>query len=270
MYENALGQLPMRPLYFFRKSLQSLENPTYLSKRWPWLYWKIYEFSWDRFYWIFNNNLAKVSILASAAGYLLFLNDILLENFEFTVITDNGSSVLGLSTRSKLALIYFGLILIALGRLIYLWRRPHSIKLGPSLCQWVNFGLREFTYSAFLGLHHEIRQNQHRTLYGKYYDDDWDAFTEDATWRESGRTHDLKPDEKRQSREAVNFSAAKQRHEDVLRSLLMDRYYEKAAKNKIGLLFALMFALPGYAIFLIPNIDLFLTISASFITVVGP
>ena len=52
--------------------------------------------------------------------------------------------------------------------------------MGPRLQDWVAFGLENYTYYDFRSLHNEIRTNEHRTTYGKYYDDDWDAFTEDA------------------------------------------------------------------------------------------
>ncbi len=248
-----------------RSALKSLENPTFLSRRTPWLYWRVYNFSWSSYYWIFNNNLSKASILASAAGYLLYLNDFLLNDFGFGVITSNYSSVIGIDTRSKLAMIYFGLIFIAAGRVIFLLRRPSSIRFGPSQNAWVNHGLNEFTYYDFHRLHGDIRENGHRTLYGKYYDDEWEAFSDDARWSSSGRTDGMDDDQKRRDRDHVGYSNAKSRHEDVLRSILIDRYDEFSAHNKIGLAVALLFAVVGYILFFLPNVDLFLTIARSFL-----
>ncbi|MEX0316993.1 MAG: hypothetical protein AB3N21_03530 [Ruegeria sp.] len=249
------------------QKLKFLENPVALSKKWPWLYWRIYNFSWKDYFWIFDNKLSKASILASAAGYLLYLNDILIHNgFGFEGITNNFTSVFGLDTRQKLSLIYFGLILISLSRLLFLWRRPNSIRLGPDLSSWVIHGLREFTFYDFNELHGDITYNTHRTLYGKYYTDDWEAFVEDARWEQSGKTSELSPAQKKRSRSNVDFSTAKAKHEDLLRSILIDRYYEYSARNKISLLAALALATIGYIMFLLPNFDLLLTVVRSHIS----
>jgi hypothetical protein len=254
----------LKLLFKIRRVLKSFENPTFLAKRTKWLYWMIYNFSWDGFYWIFDNKLAKSSVFASTVGYLIYLNDIVLENFGFSVIANSTESFFGIDTRSKLVMIYFGLILVAIGRLVYLWRRPHTLRFGPGLQTWVAYGLANFTFGEFQTLHQDIRVNGHRSTYGKYYDDDWDAFQEDACWADSGQGQNL-GESKLLSRKGVHFGEAKSRHEDVLRSILIDRYFEYSARNKFGLFAALLTSLPGYLMFFVPNLDLFLTIAFSFL-----
>ncbi|WP_233489414.1 hypothetical protein, partial [Rhodovulum sp. 12E13] len=131
-----------------------------------------------------------------------------------------------------------------------------ELRRPASETEHVNFGLKNFTYGDFWALHEQVRNEGHRTRYGKYYDDLWDAFADDATWREAGRyTSDAK-DRKRQDRARYDYTQAKSRHEDLLRSLLIDRYCEFSAKNKPGLFLALTFAVPGYVMFLLPSLDL--------------
>ncbi len=250
-------------LFRIRRIFRSLENPTFLSRKWPALYWAVYNFSWSTWYSIFENGLSKISPLATVAGYSIIFNDILVKDFGFKFITGNATSVLGLDVRTKLVCLYFGLVFLAAGRMIYLLRRPMSISSGPDLASWVSYCLKNFTFSDFLQLHNDIRQNQHRTLYGKYYDDDWSAFREDAVWLRSGRTQGLSDDEKQKDREQVSYSVAKERHEDLLRSILIDRYAEYSARNKVSLLFALLFSIPGTFLFLLPTADIFLTIIKS-------
>ena len=162
-----------RAYYLIVNALESLNNPLYLSRRFSWLYWKIYDLTWSRSYWLFSNPIARSSILLSVVGYAIFLSDLVVNNYGFDAISSKQRSVLGFDSREKLVLIYFGILFISFARGIFLLRRPNTIKLGPSQSEWVAFGLREFTYGDFLRLHGDIQHNQHRTLYGKYYTDDW-------------------------------------------------------------------------------------------------
>jgi hypothetical protein len=246
------------------QALRSLENPLYLSKRFKWLYWKIYGFTWSNYVWLLDNTLARFSPAASAAGYLIYLNDFLVTKFGFEFVTRGEGSAFGLDIRLKLAMIYFGLIFVAMGRGIYLARRPNVILHGPMLSDWVAFGLQNFVFSDYSIMHHEI-QNGHRTLYGKYYTDTWEAFKEDAVWEQSGRSDGMDTTQKRNSREHVGFAQAKQRHEDLLRSILIDRYYERAASRKVSLFFSVLLAAFGSVLFLIPSLDLFFSILFTFL-----
>lgn len=241
--------------------MDSLENPTFIKKP-KWLYWAIYHFSWSDWFWLFENRIAKASPFASAVGYLIYLNDYVSEQFGFDFVTQ-GISVIGLSGRQKLLMVYFGLVFLAIARLIYLWRRPTSIRFGPTAQEFSNYTMANFTFSDFLSLYQDIEQNGNRTLYGKYYTDDWEAFCEDATWAESGRTKGMDRAQKIKSRENVSFKNARERHEDLLRSISLDRYYQYSASRKISLTFALGVCLFGYGLFLLPNLDLFLSVLLS-------
>lgn len=248
---------------WYRKFSGSFDNPNWMNKYSKFLYWRIYDFSWEGWHCLFNNALARRSTIASFIGYLIILNDLVASELGFEFILNGSNSILNLNTRTRLHLLFFGLLFIAFARLIFLWARPHVIKFGPSLHEWVNFGLREFTFTDFQRMHGAIREKGHRTGYGKYYDDDWDAFVEDAIWKESGRTGRKIDCDKRESRRHVNYSTAKQRHEDLLRCILIDRYYEIAASNKPALLASIILALPGYFMFLLPSVDLSLSIAYS-------
>lgn len=234
-----------------------LENPLFLSKYLPFLYWKVYDLSWISFYPIFESQISRYSPWASCAGYFVFLSDALVKHLGFKFITDGASSAFGLSIEDKLILIYIGSISLTIRRIIYLTGRPGPIKYGPDQAAWVKFGLENFTFGDFQGMHHDIRENGHRTIYGKYYDDDWDAFKTDAIWDQSGKSPNSRANG---NRERFSFTAAKLKHEDVLRSILIDRYHQYCAKYKIRLVMGLIFTLPGLAMFLTPSIDLFITL----------
>lgn len=254
----------MRKLY--SRFSQLFDNPLWLPYYFRSLYWRTYNFSWANHIATFENPIAKVSILGSSVGYLIFLNDYMVEHLGFEYVTSGAASLFGLDLRIKLQLLYFGFMLIAFARAIYLYSRPWVIRNGPSEEKFVDYGLKNLTYGDFARLHRDIRENQHRTLYGKYYDDHWDAFAEDATWKDAGNTKRLDPKELLTSRQNVDFSQAKSRHEDLLRSILRDRYAEYSARNKPALLLALAVAFLGYSLFLLPNLDLAITIVSSTFT----
>lgn len=248
----------MKRLY--RKLNGSLNNPLWLSKHASWLYWRVYGFSWSSYIGVLDNPATRASLPATAVGYAIYLNDIAVENFGFSLATKDTQSVLSLSTLDKLYLFYFGALLVALGRVVYLLGRPRVIKKGPSLEEWVAYGMSEFTAADFFRLYSDIEENGHRTPYGKYYTDDWEAFWEDAVWKQSGQSLSSDDQTKRATRERVDYSASKTRHENLLRSLLIDRYAEYSATNKPALLLAIILTIPGYILFILPSVDLALTI----------
>ena len=246
-------------MWDIRRSLKSLENPTFLANRWTWLYWRVYRFSWANYLILFENSVSRISLFFPVVGYLILLSDQAAEVISFHDLSGS-TTVFGLSMRERLILLYFGLVLIALSRVIYLWRRPHTIHLGPTEVRWVNYGLKEFMYINFLRMHQDIEENGHRTTYGKYYTDDWEAYADDARWKLSGRSEHLDEDAKKRDRSSVNHFRSKERHDDLLRAILIDRYYEYSARRKLSLAAALTFALSGYALFFVPSVELFLTV----------
>ncbi len=246
----------------FRRLENWLNNPSSLFTICPNAYFVIYNFSWDKWIFIFENRISRVALLFTGIGYFILLNDYVTSEIGFKNITDGKNSVLTISNDAKLRFLYFGSLLIALGRLIYLWKRPSSIKFGPDLSSWVHYGFTELTYSDLHAMNDQIDTKGHRTLYGKYYTDDWEAFAEEARWQQSGKSEKLSGLEKRKNRQYVNFRAAKECHENLIRSILIDRYFEYAASRKFTLLVAITLSSFGFVLFFIPALDLFLTILA--------
>ncbi len=248
-----------------------LRNPQPLAKSYNWLYWRIYNLNWEKFLPLLDNRISQLAPLSSIVGYLIYLNDILTEHMGFNLVTGSEASTLGLSFRNKLILIYIGLLLIAIGRFLFLWRRPNVIRFGPSREQWCDHAMKTLTAQDFFSFHQDIRQNGHRTLYGKYNDNDWTAFWEDANWKMSSvmdPSNDTSlrtsyNEQLRESRKHVDYYAARLRHESLLRSILIDRYDELAASHKLGLILSILFSSVGFVFFLLPNFDLLLTVISS-------
>lgn len=218
-----------------------------------------YNFSWGNYGNILNHPVTNISLFIPIFGYLILFNDNIIGSIEFKELlgeTDQKLYFL-VSPQIRIKLIYFGLIFIALSRLIYLIRRPYAVKLGHDQFTYTDVALKYFTYSDYLRIHNNIREYGHNSLFGKYYDDDWDAFAEDAIWKESGRLDQSNRAAKLKSRTRVSFHEAKQRHEDLLRSMITDSYIGKATQRQMSLLSALALFGLGTVCLLIPSFDLF-------------
>ncbi|MGR3342236.1 MAG: hypothetical protein ACU0DI_03255 [Paracoccaceae bacterium] len=220
-----------------------------------------YNFYWDDYYNLLNGRVTAAVSLTPIFGYLILFNDYILEDLDFTeLVGSDVSTTLFLSSEGRLRLIYFGLILVALARALYVLRMPYVVKQGKNLREYVNLGLENFTVYDFVQLHHRIQNSGHYSVYGKYYTDDWEAFLEDARWKESGNSHGLSPNKKKESRSGIHSIEAKRRHDDLLRSMLIDNYYSGRSIRKYTLATCVIAALTGYLFLLIPSVDLFLRV----------
>jgi len=89
---------------------------------------------------------------------------------------------------------------------------------------YVERALQHFTASAYIDIHGTIRHEGHHTLHGKYYDADYDAFLDMALGKRAGtRGRDA---------ETANWSEAKKRYEELLRSMLIENFYRNNVKRR--------------------------------------
>lgn len=215
--------------------------------------------SWWRVVALFENRLTKNAYLFTSVGYLILLNDILIDGFGFRLLTSDVNSILGISAASKLSLVYFGFLFLTIGRIGYLIARPHAIKHGPMPDHFVDWGLKNLTYFELQDLYANVQNNEGHTLYGKnIYDDDWIAFRDDAHWEHSGAT---KSKVKQERKERFSFAAAKEKHESMLRALLLDTYFESSDRRRLALSILVCICTLGHALILIPSFDLALSIA---------
>jgi len=153
-----------------------------------------------------------------------------------------------------------GFMLLATANLLYLFWRPHVLKLGETEEKFIQYYLENATASSFLQLHNTHRQTgfDPLTQEGKYYNDDWDLFWREAVWPFRGKNKLQKEDHSATlpGYERVNFVEAKRRHQSVLLSLLRETYFRESRKRRLSLVICIVTALAGYTALVIPSADL--------------
>lgn len=212
-----------------------------------------YNYCWSDYIFLFDGWIAKCAMAVPIVGYLILFNDSVSQHISFNNLTGETISWLGLSSDARLKLIYFALIFLGTANIFYRMRRPHIFKIGTNQVDYVENALRHFTASAYIDINGTIRHEGHVTTHGKYYDADYDDFLDDALGREEGD---------RRGQKSGNWAAAKNKHEHLLRSMLIDNFFRYNVKRRGSLTACIMVALIGYVLLFIPSVDLFLKVLA--------
>lgn len=217
-----------------------------------------YNFSWDQFTWYLNGNVAKAARFVPIVGYLVIFNDYVTDQITFQNLTNEVQSTLFLDPDVRLRLIFFGFLFLAAANALYFLMRPYTIKIGESSEEFSEYYLNQVPSHVFLRLHQEIRQEEHWTPDGKYFDDDWNLFWREAQWPFSGQNqlekHSKLSDLNGYDR--VDYEQAKNRHKSVLLSILRETYFRESRKRRPQLVLVIALATFGYAMLLVPSIDL--------------
>jgi hypothetical protein len=187
-------------------------------------------------------------------GYLIIFNDTISQHLSFNKLAGENTIDFGLSSIERLKLIYFGLIFLGSANIIYRIRRPFIIKLGRNTFEYVTNALSQFTISEYINIHGTIRHEGHQTLYGKYYDSEYETFLDMALGKKRiGNDRD---------ESTAHWVGAKNKHEGLLRSMLIENFFRNDIKRRWSLTLCIFLSLVGYFLLLIPSADLFLKVVA--------
>jgi hypothetical protein len=234
---------------------------TWLAARWD-AFW--YNFAWPDYVGLLNGPLAKLALFFPVIGYAILFNDFIAQKYAFSELTGDLKATYFLPENTRLRLVFFGLMLLASANLLYRWRRPYCLRLGESLSEYTDCMMRFATAGTFLEMHRQIRGAGFDpwTVDGKYYDDDWDLFWREAVWTESGQNvlQSKNHSQELPGYERVDFTAAKQRHQTLLLSIIRETYFRESRKRRGWLISALILASSGYALMLLPSVDLTLRV----------
>lgn len=221
-----------------------IENLKYtITRKWQTF---LYNYKWSDYVQILNGPYAKLALAIPIFGYLVLFNDYIVDNLSFSEIAD--SEELWLNSTNRLRFVYFGLIFLATANVIYYFKRAWVLRLGKTEKEFLEYGLTYFTSSDFLHFHQKIRDG-HYTSNGKYYDSEWDGFWAMAVGEEGIENN-----------RPGDWKMAKNKYENLLLSILKETYFSSCVDRKIYLTIALVFALVGYLLIIIPSIELFLRI----------
>ena len=218
------------------------------------MYWQTfkYNFRWSDYIWLMNGWLNKFAFAIPAIGYLILFNDSVVSILNFQQLTGSNLLYSGLHSGARLKLIYFGLIFMGTANMMYFVFRPHVLRLAESETPYVTKAFEIYTVREYININDRINLHGHVTLYGKYYDAEWDFFIKEALGT-LGTNEQI-------GAIIGNWASAKSRHENLLRSMLLDNFFRYDTGRRIKLTITIAISMTGYVLIFIPSLDLFIKV----------
>jgi hypothetical protein len=216
-----------------------------------------YNFKWPDFVWLLDNWIVRLTVAVPIIGYLILFNDGLSNNLTFNSLANEGSLQFGLSGATRLKLLYLGLLTLGLANCLFRVFRPSVMKLGDDQHEYVSNGLKHFTFITYLSIHDRNRHSGYdaKTLHGKYYDSEWDEFERVAVGEESPSLHGS-----RKNPRSADWNVAKLKYENLLRSILIENYFQRVTSKRVLLCCIVVLAASGYLLLAIPSCDILLKV----------
>ena len=217
--------------------------------------WRVfqYNYSWPDYVWLLDGWIARSAMAIPVVGYLILFNDSVSEHLKFENLAAENTSPSGLSSGARLKFIYLGLLFLGCANISYRLVRPTVMRLGINQYDYVEAGLKHFTFSSYLNMHDAIRHSGFgpHTIHGDYYDIEWDGFKAAALGPEAGASGD---------RVEAHWVGAKSKYEGLLRSILIETYIRNVIKRRGLLSICIFLALVGYVFLTVPSADLFVKV----------
>ena len=210
----------------------------------------VHNFRWDDYVAMFNGIGSKFVVLVPLIGYLIIFNDIIIDNFGFETLIGHSGSELLLTDVTRLKLVYFGLIILALSHLTFRLRKPLALRQVDTQEQYIKFAHEVFSPRDYIEIEGRISKNGHTTLYGKDELCHWESFREAI-----GR-----PDSNDKS---YNYTEALKRYKNLTTCLAIDNFVYQVTSRKKSLLLSLILYFSGVMLLAVPSIDLFLKVLIS-------
>jgi hypothetical protein len=214
----------------------------------------VYNFGWSTYVILFDGWIAKGAMAVPVIGYLILFNDSVSQHLSFNKLASENVVGFGLSSVTRLKLIYFGLILLGSANILYRLARPFIFKVGTNEFEYVEKALRHFTVSAYININDIVGHEGHHTLHGKYYDAEYDAFL-DLALGNAGTAG-------QRDESTADWTAAKHKYEGLLRSMLIENFLRNNVRHRLALAGCLILSVAGYFLLFIPSADLFFKVMA--------
>jgi|TARA_B110000090_G_C13234538_1_gene389993 hypothetical protein len=213
-----------------------------------------YNFCWSDYVNYIDGWIPKLALTVPIIGYIILFNDSISSLLVFQKIANEGSLSFGLSDLQRLRFLYFGLISLGLSNFIYRIQRPQHFKIGKNLADYTRSCLELLNLGDYSQMHFTIRKRGHLTSNGKYYDSEWDGFVSLATNTNEGTGRALRDGD---------WEGAKQRCGGLLRKILAETFFRCDIRRRFWLSACLALSTIGYALMVIPSLDLFIKVCAS-------
>jgi hypothetical protein len=221
------------------------------------LRWEVfcYNFRWSNYSRLLDGWLSKAAMAVPFVGYLILFNDSVANRISFNALTNAEGGYFELSSSARLKFVYLGLVCLGAANIVYVIRRPYVLKLGRDEPEYVEHALKHFTLADYIQLNGDIRGRgiDPYTQHGKYYTAEYEGFVQYAS-------HPSGPNPTGKKEDPFHWADAKNKYENLLRSMLKETYFRESVGRQYSLIACLSIALIGYLLLLIPSTDLFLRV----------
>ncbi|MCU7864199.1 MAG: hypothetical protein KZQ92_09515 [Candidatus Thiodiazotropha sp. (ex Lucinoma borealis)] len=210
-----------------------------------------YNLGWSDWVTYIDGWIPKLSLSVPIIGYLILFNDAVGNLMQFDLLIGGQGSEWGMSTGWRLRSIYFALILLGLSNFIYHVKKPYIFRFGKNIQDFARNCLKLFTFGNFQSIHLQIRESDPFTSDGKYYDSEWDGFKK-AALNEGEGTDSVEY--------TGNWELAKSKYGSLLRSILNEHFFRGNQLNRAWLVVCITLSSLGYAMLILPSMDLLLKV----------
>lgn len=200
----------------------------------------IYTFRWDKYIFLFDNNIIRYSFYVPIFGYIIIFNDEITNNMKFFNLTNN-IDLFYFSTDLKIKFIYFGLTFLAVAHALYLCFRPNTFKFGKNIDDFLRNYMQICTPLDYKNILDRIEKKGAYSSGAENFISIARQYIENFFRSESETTQNNNP----------LFH-----HNTALVFLLKDHFYYKSTRKRFVLLICILFSVFGYALFFISSFDL--------------
>ncbi len=213
-----------------------------------------YNYAWSDWVSYIDGWIPRFSLFVPIIGYLIIFNDQISGMIQFQQITTEFTYDFGLDSKSRLRFVYYGLFSLGVSNFIFRIKKPYVFRFGRNTVQYTRTALEIFTFGDFARIHETIRHEGHLTLDGKYYDSEWDGFSERARNKGEGTER---------VERGGSWENAKSQYGSLLRSMLRENFFRNDTIRRKWLTSCLVLSTIGYLMLALPSIDLFVKITIS-------
>jgi hypothetical protein len=212
-----------------------------------------YNFGWANWASYIDGWIPRFSMFVPVIGYLILFSDQIGGAIQFQNLAGQAHDF-GLTGPERLRFVYFGLFALGISNLIYRLKRPYLFRFGTTSIEFSRTAMESFTFGDFLSFHNQIRDKNHYTLDGKYYDSEWEGFRDAANNPGEGTSH---------VERTGHWENAKSQYGSLLRSILSETFFRENVQKKNWLVFCIFLSTSGYILLAAPSLDLFIKVVIS-------
>ncbi len=207
---------------------------------------------WSDWVYYIDGWIPKASLSMPIFGYLILFNDGTTNHLiNFTNLTTENEINFSLSDNARLKMIYFAFLFLGVSNFWYRITRPYQFKFGTDFVQYAKNTFEIFTKRKYVEIRTDLQQHGSSIINENRYTTDWDRFQKELIANSNQVGNDSN---------AGNWELTKNKYGNMLRSILEEYYFLSNTSCRGHLLFCVIFSSIGYALLLIPSVDLLIKV----------